>query len=656
MSYALLDDALIDEIASSSPADRESWLILEAHERYLGHWEVNSLGDFFRFDLRDIIGPHRVVSPANLEEFLRAAEEHGYRVAFGEDPEAVLAPFTRLAEAAPVTLTSTLPGTVNGLLPFQARGVNFLRDLPRGGVAQWSTGTGKSVAQSALLKYHLERGSFDVCLSLARAHNKINTQRTYYALAGIESVILDGTPKQRDKTYLDINRQLVSGNPVVVVTNYEKFRDDFCWFERSKNKEWLARFHTDFSFLFERNLLCLWDEMPMKLKTRTTKLYKAVQACLYDAAYPRWDKRRAESLRQYMFSATPIENDPEDWFNCVRLIDPDCYGTVKDFRERYVKRYSFFDNSKPEEWHNLDDMELRAAHIVHQVDKERDPEIRAQFPTKVEEVKVLDWHEPHRKVYDRLLRLSKEYAEGSEDDEGQKLNILGVIGVLQMLCNAPSAIGRSAALREVFLGAVEDGDEAAKAQGSEVARRLVEDLGTIPTDEGHTKFEQLRNDITVRFKRQKVIVFTAGNETIIPIIEQHFQEWGVSYVRYDGSRTQMQEAEDSFKGDPDVQVFLSSDKGSDSISLECAVATINYDGPWKWSTRKQRINRNDRVTTQHETLWVIDYVMANSVEDRKRAVVAKKQGYHQAVFEGVIANQSLSAGMSGADLRYILSG
>ena len=40
-------------------------------------------------------------------------------------------------------ITSALEGTVNGLLPFQVRGFNFLRDLPRGGIAQWSTGTGK---------------------------------------------------------------------------------------------------------------------------------------------------------------------------------------------------------------------------------------------------------------------------------------------------------------------------------------------------------------------------------------------------------------------------------------------------------------------------------------------------------------------------------
>ena len=655
MRYALLTDELIDEIAASPVEDRERWLVLEEHDRFIGHWEVNGLGSFFRFDLQEIIGPHRVVSPANLEEFLEAADEHGYDVAFGREPEYVLESYARLSEPPPVVLNSSLEGTVNGLLPFQARGFNFLRDLPRGGIVQWSTGTGKSVAQSALLKYHLEQGNFEVCLSLARAHNKVNTQRTYLALAGVETLVLDGTPKQRERIYLDIAERLESG-PVVIITNYEKFRDDFCWFEKSKNGDWLARMHDTFRFIFERDLLCLWDEMPMKLKNRSSKLYRAVQACLYDHTYPKWDKRRSKNLRQYMFSATPIENDPEDVFNCVRLIDPDCFGTVKEFRDRYVKRYSFHDPNKPEEWHNLGDFELRMAHITHQVDKERDPEIAAQFPETIPEVKPIDWHESHRVIYDKLLKLSKEYAEEHEDDEGQKLNILGVIGVLQMLCNAPSAIGTSAARRDMFLEALEDGDTDAKVQGSEVARLLVEKLGKAPTDANHTKLEQLRQDITVRFKGQKVIVFTAMNETVIPIIAEHFDKWGVTYVRYDGTRAQMQEAEDRFKADPNIQVFLSSDKGSDSISLEVAVATIHYDQPWKWSTKKQRGNRNSRVTTKHKTLWEIEYVMANSVEERKREVVAMKQGYHDAVFGGVIANQSISATMSNADLMYILSG
>lgn len=41
----------------------------------------------------------------------------------------------------------------------------------------------------------------------------------------------------------------------------------------------------------------------------------------------------------------------------------------------------------------------------------------------------------------------------------------------------------------------------------------------------------------------------------------------------------MQKAQDLFQNNPWVKIFLSSDKGSDSINLEQATSVINYDLP-----------------------------------------------------------------------------
>lgn len=654
MTFVVLTDDLEAEIVR----DPEPWVILERHPRFLGHWEVNGFSSNVRFDLREIIGPRRIIAPSRLEDLLAACEDHGYRLAFGEDPEAVLEPYRALSEPPPVLLDSSLAGTVNGLLPFQGRGMNFLRRVERGGVAQWSTGTGKSALQSALLKYHRDEQDFRLCWSLAKGHNKINTQRTYAELAGIESVLVDGTPKQRQRAY-DRILETIATDPVVVVTNYEKFRDDFCEFEKTRAGHWRAELRPQFEPFFAVDSLFLWDEMPTKLKNRTSKLYQGVQACLYDHPFPKWDKRRAPSLRQYMFSATPIENDPEDWFNCVRLLDPEVYGSVKDFRDQYVRSYSFFDPNKPDKWHRLDEMELAAAHIVHQVDKERDPEIKAQFPAVLHDPRVLDWSEAHLRTYNRLIDLAEQASEESEE-EGQPINMLALITILQMYCDLPSMVTHSAALREAWDAAVDDADENTTVppiEGSKVAQTLLRLLeGKLPKDDDHTKLLELKSILLNEYPSDKVIIFSRFNRTFIPSMSRWLTKWDVPHVTYTGTAKQLQAAQDTFKADPSVRVFLASDRGSDSINLQEAKVLVNYNLPLKYSTKVQRNNRNNRITSTFETTTNIDLMMAGSVEQRVQEIIDLKRAYHEAVFGGVIADQSISAGLTGSDLRYILRG
>lgn len=635
MSYRLVDDALIERLEGDKQ-EREGWLFLEPHPDFVGHWIVQSLEPSYMFDLKEVVGPYRAVAPSGLKDFIAEVVQRGYEVAFFEDPTRILDAYERLHEKPEIALASDFEGTVNGLLPYQVQGYNFLKDLT-GGVAMWSTGTGKTVLASALLKYHVSLSDFDTAFVVVKTHNKVNTQRALSRLAGIDSLVLEGEKKRRRKLYAD----LAAGEGNVVVTNYEKFRVD----------------QEDLLPLFEdRRVLCIWDEMPTKLKTRTTQIYKAVCGCLYTTNPPqvRADRQRPRSLRQYMLSATPIENDPSDFFNCVRLLDPSIYGTVKEFESEYVASYNWFDPHKPESWHKLDKMGLKASHITHQVDKD-DPDIASQFPEAIEEPFYIDWDEKDRKIYDLLTKEAESIELGD-------VNAVALITVLQMLCDAPSMITNSAARHEAYLDAVQDwmdfdewGSEPVK-QGSALAASLCDAIGSELTDERHTKLHALRELLCETHSQEKVLVFSAFNEGLMPILESHFREWGVSYTRYAGSPNEKQAAQDLFMSDPDVQVFLTSDMGSDSLNLEAGSVCIHYDLPWKWSTKIQRQNRIHRVTSTFEKVRYYTLMMANSVEDRKAKIIGRKQGYHQGVFKGAIADQSASARMSREDLLYILRG
>ncbi len=614
----ILDDDLMQHIAREAPGD---WLVLEPHPDYPGQWKVNCLEPGYLIDFIDLIGPYRAVSPVGLEAFQERVDAKGYNVAFAEDPSTILDRWGYLDADPGVALNSTLVGTENGFLPYQRQGFNFLKDL-KGGVAMWSTGTGKSVLANALVKFHQERHGFDYCFFVVKSHNKINTQRSLSGLANIDSVVLDGPQKRRHETIRAVAED--PAIPKVVVTNYEKFRVDL--------DQLLPLFD-------DSRILLIWDEMPSKLKNRKTALYKAVRKLLYRKV--NLTNQRPTDLRQYMLSATPIENAPEDWFNCVRLLDPSVYGSITDFHEEFVASFSFH---LPDQWRDLDRMGAKAAHIVHQVDKEH-PAIAEQFPKVIETPLYIDWHPDDRDAYDRLL---------DEVLAQETIDPLAAITVMQMLCDAPSIVSDSGALRRAYNDALNYSDVVPLSKGSEACMRLVDGLGRTLDDSTHTKLQTLRQLLTEDHKDEKVIVFSAFSDALLPTLEDHFLTWGVSYVRYDGTVAEKQSAQDYFQNEEWIQVFLTSDKGSDSISLEAASVVVDYDLPWKWSTLIQRHNRAHRITSAFSHVRFYSLLMADSIEQRKREVLERKRGYHDAVFKGAIQDQAEAARLSKDDLLYIL--
>ena len=193
-------------------------------------------------------------------------------------------------------------------------------------------------------------------------------------------------------------------------------------------------------------------------------------------------------------------------------------------------------------------------------------------------------------------------------------------------------------------------------KGSEIALRLVETLKRIPTDDRHTKFETLHEILTEKHSDEKVLVYmTWANYGYAPVIAK-LEEWGISYVAYTGTDKQRQAAKDRFRSDPDIRVFLSSDKGSDSIDLPEAAVGVNYNLPWTWTRKRQRQGRNNRVDSELETTWWYTLTMCHSVEERKAEIIAMKQGYHETLFDGKAAEDSASSKLSREDLVFILTG
>lgn len=608
---------------------------------------VESFSNDYIYDLGEIIGSYRALAPSGLQGFLEAAEEHDYHVAFFEDPTQTLNDFEHLNRVPEVTIESTFDNTVNGMLPFQVQGYNMLKDEPWG-VARWDTGTGKTVFAASMIKYHQLQGDHDLTFVVVKKHNKVNTVRKLKRLGDVDALYVRGTKARREKTYRQIADELERGNPVVVVLNYEQFKFDFTTRDKQKRlilTDWGERFFPN------RRLMCIWDEMPTKLKTRTSDLYKSICKCLYrtDPPQTRLDRLRPASLRSYMLSATPIENSPEDWFNCLRLMDGgSTYGTVSAFNEVYVESWNFFDNDKPETFHNLERMRLTSAYMVHQATK-KDPDIAQYFPKVIEEPVYIDWDEKNRKLYQTIEQAVRDNPEAP---------LFALIGVLQMFCDMPTMILDSAARRELYEEVLDSWDGEGKEpspKGSQIALMLMEQFAEQFTNQNHPKLEELREILLERHPTSQVAIYTKWNQTLMPYLEAFLKEWGVSYVRYHGTDRQKQRAQDAFQNG-EVRVFLSSDSGSDSIDLDAGNVVIDYNLPWTWTKIVQRHNRVHRPTSNHDTVYYYSLILVDSVEERTQQIISRKQGYHNELFDPAAGDFSASARLTKEELLWILTG
>lgn len=691
----VMTDELWDEL-DTPDRDLHSYLFLEPHESLVRQWKVEGTDPTFLARMDGAISRFGAVSVWDYEHFADEAAAQGYTPVFMEDPAEVFDWRDSLNANPGVSVNSKLEGRiarngeplklVNGFLPFQAVGLNFMRACDRAVYFQWSTGTGKTLAAEGTILIKKQEGfgptkdkGFDLCCYVVKPNNLYNTRKKLIEHTGLEARILGGPPKRRERLFAEADAQVEDGEQPILIFNAEKFRDD---------KE-------DFKALVEdRDVLIIIDEMPEKYANRTSQIYRATAEVFYTSYtvsnqgkskgakiyYPRVGDDRTSGVFWVGMCATPIRNAPEDFFNSIRIMDSRVYGSIDNFNNNFV-------GGRDPRWHrvtkwkNLDLMGAMAAHIVHQADKRKDPAIAAQFPEVLPpETDYCDMDPATEKLY---AILQKEYSTIGSTSVLDFDEILAAIGVFQMLCNNPRSVLDSALRYEAYYNArvafvadhvvadVLSDKEIAKLlrewdkknrDGSEVAAKLRSLVGN---DAKFTDVDSKGNCVVSKLVKlreridehdDKVIVFSAMNEMGLPYLGEWLDKWGITYVEYHGemSPSQKQTAQDAFRQDPSIKVFLGTDAGKDSIDLPEADLTIHYDEPWTWAGREQRENRQHRIDSEKQSVQTITLRVPNTVEDRKMQIIETKKGYHDQVLGGEIADQAEE--LTKTDFLYILTG
>lgn len=505
-----------------------------------------------------------------LRPFVSLLEKDGWTVVFGPRSVPVLAALERWE--APLEIDGfTCPGG-SELYPFQT--FTLHRALERAMAPDpadrltyvgWGTGSGKSLFATAGAQEMFNRDNVDVCLTFTLGPLRTNLYRTYLGTTELDVCVPEGAPAKRRRTY-DERHQ-------VYVLNYEKARVDF-----EALKALTAGRRT--LYICDEAHKLLFDDKPNQARQRFDDLVFGSDATVWP-------------LSASVVAANALRY--RDVFNLAGRIHRNPLGTKRDFIQRYTHRVRQFYASGIQvsdyDW-NLDmlhDVRHRVSDRAQSVRK-TDPGIRELFKglqTVVIPVQL--------SVEDaRLYRMVVDHARRNTDDD----NLMHYYRLLRYVCNNPAALMRTA---------------------DPVGAELAETHPGLVTARHSAKLESFIDLVeSIRDAGDKTLVFTQWVEMSLDLIAAALDKAGIRYVSHHGGRSRKdnQQAQEDFKADPDITVFLSSDAGAYGLNMTEARYVIHYEAPYSWDVMMQRSNRIDRADSHLDGLTAYVFVTDDSVEER----------------------------------------
>lgn len=556
-------------------------VVLEASGRFDGELKATPLFEpigVFAKAHSDYLSPYGLLNDLfMLRTFVDAMEAEGRAVIPLEDAAPMVRGFNFYARPLEIDglVVPSRGGVPGKLFPYQQfclRRTFALHQLAQpwnGFFVSADTGTGKTViASAAVRELVVNRGAFDLVITFATAKMKINLARAFYDATGLEMEVPEGSKPSRFRQY--------AAGPPGLVLNYE-------------------RCHHDLDGLLPlvqgRRVLWVLDECQRVLEGQNgqTLARKALNR-LIDAA--------AESFVLPM-SATVVKKDPlryHDVFSLMNRAHP--LGTREDFKLDYLREALPWEpkltGKDIEDWDEgkLEGVRHRVA-IQTQAVRKTDPGVREFFKDMTTEVVRVQMSARDREIYDAVVEDARMVHAS-----GERIGL-----VYQLLLRAVCNTGES--LLHV---------------DSEVAASIVDHFGEKHFSLANSaKFEMVADQLeAIRDQGDKAVVFTAWTKMSLFLLERVLQKRRISYVAHHGqmnSRT-AQEAQDRFKADKSITVFLSSDAGALGLNLQEAKYVLHVDIPRDYDTFKQRSDRIDRADSYLDGLTSYAFVTDNSIERR----------------------------------------
>lgn len=289
-------------------------------------------------------------------------------------------------------------------------------------------------------------------------------------------------------------------------------------------------------------------------------------------------------------SGTPLENNKEEIWNILNILNPGMLGSKVKFK----KRYSNTENN--EELHYLlNPFLLRRTKL----------EVLNELPEKRERILYCDFEEEQKSVYESIREALK--TEINNPRTYNSAMILKGLLLLRETCCHP--------------------------------RLLPENINVSKSIES-CKFEVLKFKVNSLYNSgEKILIFSQFTK-MLKIIEEWLKSEDINYFYLDGQTKDRQRVIDDFQNS-DKSVFLMSLKaGGVGLNLTSAQNVIIYDPWWNPFAEEQAADRVFRIG-QKNNVTIYKMIVTDSIEEKILSLQTDKKEVFESIFSGISEEKNI---------------
>lgn len=300
-------------------------------------------------------------------------------------------------------------------------------------------------------------------------------------------------------------------------------------------------------------------------------------------------------------TATPIQNDLKELYNLVSIINPELFGTYKNFKNEYIKDKREAKNQK--ELQNL---------LGKVMIRNSRQDSTMNFPERKVKLINLELTPEEKELYEGVTDLvRKEYKKRLE----QKKNILFLLTLQREVCSSSFALLRTL-------------EKMLKDQHPDIEEKLRQLYHLAASIKENAKMKKVLE--ILKGLDGQAIIFTEYRGTQWKLCE-YLQESGLIPVAFNGSmsanRKEWIKAVFRQKGD----VLVSTEAGGQGLNFQFCNTLINYDLPWNPMRIEQRIGRIHRLG-QEKDVKIYNFSTRGTIEEKLVNLLHEKIN----LFESVI--------------------
>jgi SNF2 family DNA or RNA helicase len=317
----------------------------------------------------------------------------------------------------------------------------------------------------------------------------------------------------------------------------------------------------------------------------------------------------SELEKQYMLllTATPVQNNLEELFNLVTLLEPGLLRTAKQFQKEFVDRR---DKLTPK---NVDQLHALLAEVMV---RNRRSTVGLQFTRRWAKTLAVPPTADEAQLYRRATDFVKGHLRGAAEaaPEADAVSAAAVAaprrgrGAISRiaLIALQMALGSSSRAAAGTLATLAENAKLDEAARGELAQLAAIARGLPPG----SKLERLLQ--LLGESDDKMVIFTQFRATQAMLAEQLAATGHALAVFHGGlSRLEKEAAIRQFRGP--ARLLLCTEAGSEGRNLQFAHAVCNFDLPWNPMKIEQRIGRLSRIGQSHD-VQVYNLVAAGTIE------------------------------------------